>query len=405
MFRGGMWSGDFPYNRGAFMPRVPEIRANESGILEQRDPMPKLDRYLVREFAQSVFAALVVLGLISLGGVFADLLGEIARGKVPAGLLLSQLGLRILNFLPILLPISLMLGLLLALGRMYRDSEMPVLSSIGVGPRRLLRPVLWVALPVVFVVGLCALWLGPEANRIGNRMIWEANRNLLVTGLEPGRFTALPNNRGIVYVGAMSADGRQFSRMFVHRIDGDRIDVSTSKTGGLFVDADGTRYLRLEDGFRVEGPASVGRDYRLMRYGRNELRLPDTEARRAKDDPELASTLSLLGDPRPAAAAQLHWRIAPPLLALAFALIAVPLSRSPPRQARYGRVLLAFLGYLVGMNMTVLGTRWIAEGKIPAALGLWWLLVPLLAFAAWLYLRDGRMKAPARARAASGAGA
>ena len=106
-----------------------------------------------------------------------------------------------------------------------------------------------------------------------------------------------------------------------------------------------------------------------------------------------------------AAAAQLHWRIAPPLLALAFALIAVPLSRSPPRQARYGRVLLAFLGYLVGMNMTVLGTRWIAEGKIPAALGLWWLLVPLLAFAAWLYLRDGRMKAPARARAASGAGA
>jgi lipopolysaccharide export system permease protein len=354
--------------------------------------MPKLDRYLVREFAQSVFAALVVLGLISLGGVFADLLGEIARGKVPAGLLLSQLGLRVLTFLPILLPLSLMLGLLLALGRLYRDSEMPVLASIGVGPRRLLRPLLVVALPVVAVVGICALWLGPAATKLGNKMIWEANRNLLITGLEPGRFTALPNNAGIVYVGAMSADGREFSRMFVHRIEGDRIDVSTSKTGALFLDSDGTRYLRLDDGFRVEGPALAGRDYRLMRYVHNELRLPDTAARRAADDPELASTLDLLSDARPAAAAQLHWRIAPPLLTLAFALIAVPLARSPPRQARYGRVLLAFLGYLVGMNLTVLGMRWIEEGKVPVELGLWWLLLPLLTFATWLYLRDGRMK-------------
>ena len=359
--------------------------------------MPKLDRYLTREFAQSVFAALVVLGLISLGGVFADLLSEIARGKVPAGLLLSQLGLRLINFLPILLPLALMLGLLLALGRLYRDSEMPVLSSIGVGPRRLLRPVLMTALPIVFIVGLCALWLGPAANKLGNAMVWEANRNLLLTGLEPGRFIALPDNRGIVYVGGMSPDGTHFSRMFVHNTDGDRLDVSTSKTGTLYVDRDGARYLRLQDGFRVEGPA-VGRDYRLMRYVRNELRLPDIEAKRAEDDPELLSTWALVTDPRPEASAQLHWRIAPPLLTLAFALIAVPLARSPPRQARYGRIMVAFLAYLVGMNLTVLGTRWITEGKVPAVIGLWWLLLPLLAFAAWLYARDGRMRAPRRLR-------
>jgi lipopolysaccharide export system permease protein len=374
------------------MRRVPEIPANEGGILEQRGPMPKLDRYLTREFAQSVFAAMVVLGLISLGGVFADLLGEIARGKVPAGLLLSQLGLRLVNFLPILLPLSLMLGLLMSLGRLYRDSEMPVLASIGVGPGRLLRPLAWVVVPLVLVVGACSLWLGPAAQRVGNRMVWQANRNLLITGLEPGRFTALPNNAGIVYVGGMSPDGTRFTHMFVHRIEADRIDVTTSTSGELYLDRDGTRYLRLDDGFRVDGPAFAGRDYRLMRYASNELRLPDIEAKRADDDPELAPTLDLLGDPRPAASAQLHWRIAPPLLTLAFALIAVPLARSAPRQARYGRVLLAFMGYLVGMNLTILGKQWIEDGQMPAALGLWWLLLPLLAFAVWLYLRDGRMK-------------
>lgn len=354
--------------------------------------MPKLDRYLAREFAHSVFAALVVLGLVSMGGVVADLLGEIARGKVPAGLLLSQLGLRLVNFLPILLPLALMLGLLLALGRMYRDSEMQVLASVGVGPRRLLRPVLAVTAPVVAAVALSALWLGPWATRLSERMVEQANRNLLISGLEAGRFTALPGGAGVVYVGAMSADGTRFTRMFVHRREGDRLDVTTARAGDLHLDGDGTRYLRLEDGFRVEGPIAAGRDYRLMRYARNELRLPDREENRADDDPVLLPTLTLLGDARPEAQAQLHWRIAPALLTLAFALIAVPLARSSPRQARYGRVLLAFLAYLVGMNLTVLGTQWLGEGKVPSVLGLWWLTLPLLAFATWLYLRDGRLR-------------
>jgi lipopolysaccharide export system permease protein len=361
--------------------------------------MPQLDRYLTREFAQTVFATLVVLGLVSMGGLVADLLSEIARGKVPAGLLLSQLGLRLVNFLPILLPLALMLGLLLSLGRLYRDSEMPVLAAVGVGPKRLLRPLLLVAGPVLLVVGLASLWLGPWANRLSQAMVEDANRNLLVSGLEAGRFTELPGG-GVVYVGGLSTDGTRFSRVFVHRQQGERVDVTTARDGSMFFDGKRARYLRLEDGFRVEGPAGEGRDFRLMRYARNELRLPDREEKVSADDPLLQPTLALFGDARPEAQAQLHWRIAPPLLALAFALLAVPLARSSPRQARYGRVLMAFLAYLVGMNLTYLGTRWLAAGDVPAALGLWWLLLPLLGLALWAYLRDGRMrraKAPARA--------
>ena len=69
---------------------------------------------------------------------------------------------------------------------------------------------------------------------------------------------------------------------------------------------------------------------------RHEMQLPAPDDERPADDPAFKPTLQLLGDPAPAANAQLHWRIAPPLLALAFVLMAVPLSRSSPRQARYG---------------------------------------------------------------------
>ena len=127
--------------------------------------MPKLDRYLSAELARAVVAALVVLGMVSMGGLFADLIGEMARGKLPPALLLSQLGLRLLGYLPMILPLGLMIGLLLGFGRLYRDSEMPILTSVGVGPRRLLRPWAWLVLPMVGLVALCSLWLGPWAKR------------------------------------------------------------------------------------------------------------------------------------------------------------------------------------------------------------------------------------------------
>lgn len=364
--------------------------------------MPKkLDSYLFREFAQATFATLVVLMIVSLGGVFADVLGNIARGRMPAGMMLAQLGLQLLNYLPLILPLGLMLGLLLAVGRLYRDSEMPVLTAIGVGPRRLLRPLMMLVLPVVGVIALCSLWLGPWARDYARGMVESGNRSLLVAGLEPGRFIELPGGGGVVYVGSMSNDGTRLSRVFVYRQDGDRLDVTTAHHGELNVDGE-ERYLTLDQGFEVEGPLGAGRDYRLMRYASNDLRLPDVDAESDENDPERMPTGALLGDPRPEAAAQLHYRLGPPLLALAFALLAVPLGRSSPRQTRYGRVMLGFLAYMVGTNLMWMGTDWLAKGKLPLALGLWWLLLPLLAFAAWAYLRDGRMRRPRIGRVARG---
>lgn len=352
--------------------------------------MPKLDRYLSSEFARAVLAALVVLGMVSLGGLFADLIGEMARGKMPPALLLSQLGLRLLAYLPLILPLALLLGLLLSVGRLYRDSEMYVLTAVGVSPRRLLRPLMLVVVPVLLLVGACSLWLGPWANRLARGMVIEANKNLLVAGLEPGRFTPMANG-GMAYVGQMSSDGTRLARVFLFRERGERLDVATARTGELYRDQ-GARVLALLDGFRVEGPvAGPALDYRLMRYARNEMLLPDPDDQRPMDDPAFLPLPVLLATPGAAARAELHWRIAPPLLGLAFALMAVPLARSSPRQSRHGALLLGFLAYLVGVFLMILGTEWLASGQLPLALGLWWLVLPMLGLGAWLYARDGRV--------------
>ncbi|WP_313347851.1 LPS export ABC transporter permease LptF [Stenotrophomonas sp.] len=357
--------------------------------------MSKLDRYLLRDFVQSFLATLIVLLVVSVGGVLVDILGNIADGRLPARLLFSQLGLQFIVYMPLILPLALMLGLLLATARLYRDSEMAVLTAIGVGPKRLLRPVLMLVLPVVALIALCSLWLGPWADRTSERLIQEANRSLVMAGLESGKFTMLPNG-GVVYLSSVTADGSGLGRIFLQRARGDRVEVASAARGKMFFEGDRQRYLQLEDGHQVEGPLAGGLDYRLMTFARNDVALPDGADTRDENDPELMPTGQLFGDERPAAQAQLHSRITPPLIALAFALMTLPLARSSPRQQRYGRMMLAFLAYMVGMNLMFIGTRWIADGKLSGTVGLWWLSLPLLALAIWMYLRDGKLSRPRR---------
>ncbi len=357
--------------------------------------MTTLQRYLVRQLAATVAATVVVLLLVSLGGVFAALISEIARGRVPAPLLFSQLGLRFVGYLPLVLPLGLFIGLLMSISRLYRDSEMAVLFSLGQGPRQLLGPLMAVALPVAALIGLCSLWLGPMAERIASQAVEDANRSFLVAGLDAGRFVELPGGRGVVFVGALSPDGREFKRLFVQMQRGERVDVITAVEGEMFVDSGG-RFLRLRDGFRAEGQPGE-RDFRLQRFQVNEVRLPDLESENRNP---LAGrpTLALISPTAtPRARAEFHYRIGVPLFAVVLALLALPLSRSPPRQARYGRMIVAVLAYAFGTNLLILGRTWLGSGQIPMALGLWWLLLPALALAAWLVWRDG--EPPLRRRA------
>ncbi|HET9049120.1 MAG TPA: LPS export ABC transporter permease LptF [Chiayiivirga sp.] len=349
-----------------------------------------IDRYLLRQLLLAFAACVIVLVLVSMGGLVADLLGKIARGKLPATLLVSQLGLRALDFLPLLLPLSLFLAVLLTYGRMYRDSEMAVLASAGLDIRRLARPLLWLAVVVAILVGATSLWLSPIALRTSQAMIDSANKSLLAAGLEPGRFVDLPGRAGVIYISQMDDNGRYFRQLFVQNERGGRVDVITAQAGELFQESQGEeRYLRLKDGFRVEGER--GSDaFRMMRFALNDIRLPDVEPSNVGRDEQLLSSLELLRDDQPVQQAELHWRLATPLATLILALLALPLSHSPPRSARYGRVLLALVAYIVYLNLLALGRIFLASGQVPIWAGLWWVHLPVLALAGYLLWRDAR---------------
>jgi lipopolysaccharide export system permease protein len=349
-----------------------------------------IDRYLMRQVGASFGAVTIVLLLVSLGGTLTITLDRIARGKMPASLLLSQIALRSLEGMTLLLPLAAYLAVLLAYGRLYRDSEMAVLSASGVTTRGLLAPVFWVGGVLAAVVAVLALWAAPAAMTLSDRMIDAANRSLLVVGMEPGRFVELPGRDGVVYVAEMSADGASFSRLFVYDEREQRVDITTAERGELFQDRDGAeRYLSLREGFRVEG--ELGKpNFRTIRFARNDIRLPEAER-----DPDRAlerrrSLAELAASTERKDHAELHWRLAMPISALVLAILALPLSRVQPREPRYGRLLVAVLAYIIYSNLLSLGRAWIGDGTLATGLGLWWVHALVLVVAIAMMVRQER---------------
>src|SRR5205085_3147030 len=128
---------------------------------------------------------------------------------------------------------------------------------------------------------------------------------------------------GVVYVAEMAPDGATFARLFVHQEHDGRVDITTAETGELYTDRDGReRYLRLEQGFRVEG--EIGKPaFRTMRFRRNDIQLPEamSDADRALE--KRADTPALWSSGEAPDHAELHWRIGLPLSCVLLALLAV----------------------------------------------------------------------------------
>lgn len=346
--------------------------------------------------------------LIVVGTAVADLLAKIARGRIPADLLFTLIALRSVDALTVLMPLAVFLGVLLAYGRLWRDSEMAVLQSSGLDLGGLARPLILLIAPTMILLGTISFWLAPAAERLSQTLLEEANRSLIIAGLEPGRFIELPGKDGEIYVGEMSGDGTTFKRMFVEseRIEKDtgktRVDVITATHGFLYHDADGIgRYLALQDGFRVEGKLGED-DYRLMRFERNDIKLPDNESDDNDNTVKRSAPTGVLlrGGDDPVMRAELHWRLAAPLSALVLTLLALPLSKSSPREPRYARLLVAVLAWWVFNTGLGLGRSWISQGKLAPAFGFWWVYIPTIAVAAWMIWSSQRMP---RARAARSA--
>ncbi|MNZ27156.1 Lipopolysaccharide export system permease protein LptF [compost metagenome] len=363
-------------------------------------------RYLSREVLVTLSAVSAVLLVIIMSGRFIKYLAQAAQGLLDPGVLFMIMGLRLPGFLQLILPLGLFLGILLAYGRLYLESEMSVLSAAGMSRQRLLAYSMAPAALVALLVGWLSLGLAPQGVARVEQVLNSQDALTEFDTLVPGRFQALKSGSRVTYTERLTEDGQELGGVFISELrlsrDGDKqrgISVLVAERGRQEIRPDGSRYLILENGYRYDGKPGQA-DYRAIQYDRYGVLLPKPEVASEMNEREGIPTVELFGSDNPRLQAELQWRLSLPLLVFVVTVLAVPLSRVNPRQGRFLKLLPAILLYMAYLALLIAMRGQLDKGRLPAALGLWWVHGLFLAVGLlMLYWEPLRLKWAARTAA------
>jgi lipopolysaccharide export system permease protein len=330
-----------------------------------------LGRYILREVVTAWLVVTGVLLVILLANQVAGVLERAAVNQYPKGVVLDLIALGALQNLSLLLPFGLLLGVVLAFGRLYHDSEMAAALACGIGPANIYVPVGLLAVFVTAGLAWLTLDLAPDAYARALTLRNAATRAGQFAPIAAAKFSAFGGGNAVVYAQNVNKDGT-LGNVFVERNRGPIVEVALAQRARHSVSPDGsTHTITLYDGERYEGqPGSA--EFRLMHFVEYTIPVQVPAVSDVVKNLEAQPSRALLESADLNKRGELHWRIAMPVSCIVLTLLAVPLSRLRPRQGRYARVWVAVVIYFLYQNLISVGKVWISRGTVPEVFGLWW---------------------------------
>ena len=354
-------------------------------------------RALLREFGNLALAVFATLFAVTLTTQLIRILGQAASGKVLTEGVLALLGFSALNYLPVLLSLTLFVTVLMALSRSYRDSEMVIWFSAGQSLTAWVRPVLTFALPLVALIAALSLFLSPWAVEKSDEFRRRMESRDELSRVAPGVFREAGSADRVFFVEEVAGDQTRVQNVFVSQVEHGRLGILVSKRGFKETAANGDRFVVLLDGGRYEGVPGTPA-YRVMGFERYAMRVETSEGRADQISTKAMPTSALIEVRSNASLAELLWRISLPVSALILALLAIPLSFVNPRASRSINLVFALFTYMVYSNTVSIVQAWVASGRLEFQTGWWVVHAGMLLLLSLLFWRRQRVGSGARRR-------
>lgn len=350
-------------------------------------------RYIFRETFKTQMSVMMVLLVIFVSQRFVQILWRAAEGSIPGDIVAKLVMLHSPALMVLILPISLFIGVLFAHGRLYADSEFTVLQACGYGPNQIMRATMVVALVSTAFALFNTLYLSPYATTLEHKVIEKVNAEAGIATLLPGRFEKL-GSQAVTFVEEIEDKGKTLRKVFVaHTPPTDnesdtRPSVMMARSGGLDTKADGSQWLKLNDGKRYEGHLGA-LDYQILTFDDYQMWLQERDGAQRKRRLYSLPTRTLLKSRELRHIAELQWRISLPLSIPILTLLVVPISVVNPRQGRYAKLFPAIMLYLAYYLLMSASRTALEDGHIPPSVGIWAVhgLMLLIAFVV-LFMRS-----------------
>ncbi|MBE9515561.1 MAG: LPS export ABC transporter permease LptF [Proteobacteria bacterium] len=351
-----------------------------------------IKRALFREAAINTIGITLILFIFMFFLGITRLLGKITIGGHASQVITQIFGLKMIQSIDTMLPLALFLGVLLAVGRWYRDNEMAVLAACGVSLKSLLRPLLALAAVVALFVAAVSMWVSPWAALTIERLHQSSTQTMAFSGIRQGVFSEMWPSRRTYFIEEVDRDNKSLNNVFISGLApaikyGERqVTIYAAKGAYETDDKTGQRYLVLLNGHVYEGaPGSA--DYQIISFDRYRARMGEAEIIGSDGDVEYMNIVELWRDGSVQANSRIHWHLARPIAVMILAVIALVLAHTDPRRGRFTNLFIAIFVFFLYSNLLGVGTDMLTRGRLPMALGLWWVHISFLLLAVYMLWR------------------
>ena len=337
-----------------------------------------IDRYIFREILSHALLGLGIFTFVIFVPQLVQIMNVVARGSGDArqiALLFFSAFPRVLTFS---VPIGVLVGVLIGLGRMSADSELIAMNAAGMGLKRILIPVGLLALLATGVTLCMTVWLGPISIHTMRSLEDRLRSAQASFEIQPRIFNEqFPHL--VLYVQDISAAAMNWHGVFLAESDGGDVSRLTLAEDAI-VAADrnqGKLQLFLRQGTVHESQAQGPEHYGLSAFGERDqaLNVGGSAATQATGliNPE-RPLRQLFADKGPEATeshVEFQRRFAFPAACLVFALVALPVGSRPRRGGRAGGFVLAITLVSAYYIIFVLCAELARDGSLPIWLGIW----------------------------------
>ena len=339
--------------------------------------LKKIDYYILRNTIVPLLATLGVAALLLLLEKMLSLFDFVINQGGPIDVVWQMLGNLMPQYLTLVIPLAMFLGVLLAVRKFALSGELDAFLSCGLSLHRLLLPSFLIALTLLVVNIIVVGFVQPYSKYAYEELIFDVRSGALGAAIKSNEFTNLGEGLTLRIEESRNS-GRELIDIFAQKEDTDGHIFSVSAKSGNFFASPDQKYiiLRLYEGSLIDFDASQDRP-RILNFDMHDLPLevPMFEQFRNRGDEAAEMTFLELwverGNGDTAVISTLHSRAARALSILIVPFLAVPLGLVAKRSGRALGISVGVFLLLLYHKVLEFGLDFAAEGSIDPLLSIW----------------------------------
>lgn len=328
-----------------------------------------IERYVIAEVRRPVVVMVSILVFIFASYSAERYLSDAVEGTLAVQAVLQMVFYKVLIALEMLVPVALYASVTLAVGRLCHDCEIIAISASGASPLRLYRAVLLLAIPISLAVAVLSLYGRPWAYTQAYVLEQRSRTDMDVNHLQAQRFNLNNENGRMILAERIDRTDGRLHDVLIYDPGESKTRVFRSEQARI-VDPDPNEpIVELTQGhsylLKHSNSRDIAEQFEQMRLHMQPLERAAEGKRKAAPNEVLEASSASLDK------AELQWRQTRGVSATLLALLAIPLSRTRPRQGRFASLLpvtaaFALIYYAADICKTMVG-----NSTLPLFPGLW----------------------------------